>query len=590
VSVNNIRISSRRLRDQIRGALFVELSPWQLLVLAAVLGVLSAASLFDWDFVIGRHAFWQFPRGIIGGSASDNDMAAPLAAYLYYVQSPWTLPLFDLAGLDAPSGVNAIYTDFVPIVPLIGKLIHSATGAVVNAYGVYFFLCFALPGVMMTLILIAAQMRYAAAAIVASIFANSAPILLWRWGQVPMMAQYLLIGALSLYLLSVRKQSWRGLATIWIAFMGLTYLTNIYLFAMVGIVWICAVLQRRLNGLSTTWELLGSGLLTLAFMFTIIAIGGQLSSKGPLPFTPDYGIFSMNLLSPFAPQQSGFFPGLGGVIDATGGQYEGFNYLGLGLLFASLLVLPLEMSWLKRNLKRHLFILIAFAALTLFAISNHAFAGHWSVFDLPLPLYIHRVFGIFRSSGRFFWLICYTHIAVVLILGFRRARFPTALFLIGAAVVQLLDVQPLRAQIIASIANGPGSANFDPGELARVVARARRIEVVPSYQCSNWNRELMRWNVELMLAAARQKIPINSVYLARYTYGVGLRDVIRKPSRTGEILAAHRDEYCKREFELARTGGRPGDVVVLLSDLPRADMDPGVECWPLSRARFCRKE
>jgi hypothetical protein len=568
----------------------VALPVWQLLVVATIIGGLWAASLFGWDFVTGRHSFWQFPRGTIGGSSADNDIAAPLAAYLYYVQSPWQLPLFYLAALDAPGGVNAIYTDFVPIVPLIGKLIHSLTGTVVNLYGAYFFLCFALPGVMMTLALIAAKIRYALAAIVAAIFTDTAPILLWRWGQVPMTAQYLLVGALALYLFSVQKRGWRGLAMAWIAFLILAYLTNIYLFVMVGTVWLCAVLQRRLDRLATTREVLGTAVLTVGLVSAIIALGGQFGSESPLPFSTDYGTYSMNLLSPFVPQQSGLFPGLGGVIDATSGQYEGFNYFGVGLLLASLLVLPLEVSWFRRNLKHHLALFVAFAALTAFAVSHRAFAGHWLLFELPLP-HIHRVLGIFRGSGRFFWLICYAQIAVVIILGFRRARPAIALCLVGAAIIQLFDVQPLREQIIASIADGPGPAELDPSELARLVAGAHRIEVVPSFQCSDWKRGLTRANAELMLAAARQNVPTNTVYLARYTYGVSLRDVLREPSRVEELLAARRDEYCRQEIERARSGGRPGDVFVLLSDQPPLEqMPPEVACSPLSSwARYCQK-
>jgi hypothetical protein len=569
-----------------RSILLMELPAWQLLILAAAVGALWAASLFDWDFVVGRDAFWRFPQGTIGGA--ENDLAAPLAAYFYYVQSPWHLPLFYISALDAPSGVNAIYTDFVPIVALIGKIIHSLTGAVVNLYGGYFFLCFSLSGVMMTLVLIAAKVRSALATVIGAVFADTAPILLWRWGHGALVPQYLLICALALYLFSLEKRGWRRVILGWLSLLIFTYLTNIYLFAMVGIVWLCAVLQRRLGGLATIREVLGIGVLTVVAVMSVIAVGGQFSSGSPPPFTSDYGIPSMNLLSPFAPQKSGLFPGLGGVIDATRGQYEGFNYLGFGLLLASLLVLPLEVSWFRQNLKSHVVLFVAFAAVTAFAISNRPFAGHWLLFELPLP-HIKRVLGIFRSGGRFFWLIWYAQLAVVIILGFRRARPAFALCLVGAAIIQLFDVQPLREQIIASIANGPGPEKLDPSELARVVAGARRIEVVPSFQCSN-TKDLWRANTELMLAAARQNVPTNTVYLDRYTYGASVRDLLREPSRTDDLLRARRDEYCKQEIERARSGGRLGDVFVLLSDQPRSEqMLPDITCSPLSWVRYCQK-
>jgi uncharacterized protein DUF6311 len=581
--------SRASLAQRIREAVLVELPAWQLLVLAAIVGGLWAVSLFDWDFVAGRHAFWQFPRGTIGGDYGENDMAAPLAAYFYYVQSPWHLPLFYLSTLNTPVGVNAIYTDFVPIVAFIGKVIHALTGAVVNLYGPYFFLCFILPGVMMTLVLIAAKIRYALAAILGAVFADSAPILLWRWGHMPHTSQFLLIGALALYLFSLQTRAWRGLVAAWITLLILAYLTNIYLFAMVGTVWLCTVIQRHLNGLATMREMLGIGALAVAVLSIVIALGGQFGPGSSLPFSPNYGQYSMNLLAPFVPQNSGLLPGLGGVIDATGGQYEGFNYLGLGLLLASLLVLPVEASWLRRNLRRHVALFVAFAALTAFAISHRVFAGHWLLFELPMPHNIHRVLGIFRGSGRFFWLICYAQMAIVIVLGFRRRQAVIVVCLTGAAIVQLYDVQPLREQIIASIAAGPGAAKLDPGEVGRLIAGAQHIDVVPSFQCSDWKRDQTRGNVELMLAAARANVPINAVYLARYTYGLTLADVLRAPSRVGDMLIGRHEDYCKQEIERARSGGRPGDVFVLLGDQPRPDdMVPGVTCSSLSWARYCR--
>jgi hypothetical protein len=92
------------------------------------------------------------------------------------------------------------------------------------------------------------------------------------------------------------------------------------------------------------------------------------------------------------------------------------------------------------------------------------------------------------------------------------------------------------------------------------------------------------------LAAARKNVPINTVYLSQYTYGVTLRDVLREPSRAEETLAAQRDVYCKQEIERARGGGRRGYIFLLLSDQPRPEeMAPGVTCSPLSWARYCQR-
>ena len=210
-------------------------------------------------------------------------MQMVVTAYLYYLHSPWHLPIFYVSALGTPTGTNIIFTDPVPIVALFGKLIHSLTGATVNLYGAYLFLCFALPGVMMTLVLIVSEIRCSLAAIIGAVFANAMPALLWRWGDIALQAQFLLIGALALYLFSQQARAWRGLAAAWIGYLALTYLTNIYLFAMVGAVWLCAVVQRRLDGRATTREALATGTLTVALIMVLVIAGGQSARVADCP-------------------------------------------------------------------------------------------------------------------------------------------------------------------------------------------------------------------------------------------------------------------------------------------------------------------
>jgi hypothetical protein len=314
----------------------------------------------------------------------------------------------------------------------------------------------------------------------------------------------------------------------------------------------------------------------------------QLGGPLPLPFTRVFGTYSMNLLSPFVPQKSGLFSGWGQAIDATGGQYEGFNYFGIGLLVASLFVLPQELAWFKRKWRRHVALIVALLAATAFAISHRVFLDHWLLFELPIPHYVSRVLGIYGGSGRFFWLVCYAQMALVIILSFRRQHAVIAVCLLGAAVVQLFDVQPLRAQIVASITAGSGREELDLSQVTRVIAKAQLVEVVPSYQCSDW--KLTRANAQLMLAAARGNVLTNSVNISRYSYGITIADILRAPSRAGDMLTTRHDDYCKQEIERARTGGPPGEVFVLLSNKPRPEeMAPDITCAPLSWARYCER-
>jgi hypothetical protein len=97
-------------------------------------------------------------------------------------------------------------------------------------------------------------------------------------------------------------------------------------------------------------------------------------------------------------------------------------------------------------------------------------------------------------------------------------------------------------------------------------------------------------NMQLMLAAARADVPTNTVYLARQSYGLGLRDLLGWSSHaTTQTVQQRRSEYCTQEIEWARRGGAAGDVFVLLSEQPeQQQMARGITCSPLSWARYCQ--
>jgi hypothetical protein len=561
-------------------------------ILAAAVGIVWAATMFDWSFVAGTNAFWEFPAGTIPNAR--YDMAQVLVAYFYFAQAPWHLPLFDVAALGTPTGANIIMMDAVPIVALIGKLVERLTGTLINPYGAYLFLCFVLPGVMLALVLVVTRIRYALAVIIGSIFANAMPQMLFQWGHIAIAAQFLLIGALALYLFSLRERGGSRLTAGWALYLALAYLTNMYLFVLAGVVWLAAVVQRCIDGLTTPRQAVRHGLLVVAAVLIVIALGGQFGAGGGLPFG-EYGRYAMNLLSPFVPQESGWLPQFRGIIDATGAQYEGFNYLGIGLLFASLLLLPAEAGWIRRNVRRHIALLIALVCLAAYAISHRVYAGERLLFEVPLPYALNRVLGVFRSSGRFFWLIAYVQLAVVIVLAFRRANPTLALCLALAAILQIVDVQPLRAEITASIAAGPSPGPFARDEVARLLAGARFLDVIPSFQCSGEldrtsRSRQERANMELMLAAARAGVPTNTVYLARQTYGLTLRDVLRAPTRGSELLDARRSAYCRDENERTRASLSNGEIRVLLAEQPtQKELAPDITCSALSRARHCER-
>ncbi|MBV9151635.1 MAG: hypothetical protein JO204_07660, partial [Alphaproteobacteria bacterium] len=137
--------------------------------------------MFDISFFTGRSAYWQAPRGLVGGSWADIPTA--LSGYYYFVRDSWTLPLFQTSTLGAPNPVNIIFTDSIPVVAIFGRLLYRATGLVVNPYGAWTALCFVATALGMMTLVAALGQRGIAAAIVATVAGLCMPALLHRWGH-----------------------------------------------------------------------------------------------------------------------------------------------------------------------------------------------------------------------------------------------------------------------------------------------------------------------------------------------------------------------------------------------------------------------
>jgi hypothetical protein len=546
---------------------------WLLLAISAALGVLNAASLLPWGLVTGESHFWDFPHGIF--PASDFDMATVLVGYRYFVHAAWQIPLLQAPLLDG--GTNIFWLDAGPWLALLGKAIFTLTGRFVIIYGPYLFLCFALPGVMMTLLLTQLGQKNLLAVLAGTILANATPYLLFRWGHIALCSHFLIIAALALYVWSRRGPfDWRT-AGAWTVFLAFAALTNIYLFTMVAGIWLALMAQQQINRFQSMPRLAAYAAITGLTVIGVLAPMVPLGTGAAMAATQNFGQFPMDLLSPFLPQTSGLMPP---PLNTVWLSPEGFAYLGAGVL----LLLVLSLGWLWPTMRgvasRHTELFVVFALFLLFALSNVIVIAKIPVIAIPLPDIVGRGLGIFRSSGRFVWPLGYC-LLTILILNTIRTRPPllAGAILIAAALLQWADTAPLRAAIARSTA-APLPPVLDQAQIARLTRSARGIIVIPNFGCSGADPSLSDAeqlfdkyaNMELQLEAARADIPINSSYRARGNTGCAeTKAAAAAPIRAGVLYVY-----------LPKRGNPPAGVASLSCEKSDA---PGVE--PAPPALFC---
>lgn len=541
-----------------------------LIAVAAALGAITVAASLAPAFLAGSGPFWANPRGpwlMDSADLQDNiDALQMLTGYNGFLKGPWHLPVFFVASLGAPGGTNIIFMDAVPVAALAGKIVSGLVGQTVVPYGAWVGLCFVLSAVFSVLVVAEAGQRSLLAAVAASLLALSAPPLLHRFGHFALMAHFEILGALFLYLRDRRPTPPRSRIAAWGGWLALVALTHVYLLAMCGALYAASLLARRRRAGPRGW--LVEPACVAGVLLAVAVVAGHLGpGTGSSPFAAGFGSDSMNLASPFWPQRSGLFPGGQAILDATGDQYEGFNYLGFGALLVVFGAAVLNAAEFPAMLRRHRELGVVLALLTLFALSNRVFLGDIKLIDLDYSWRLDHLAGIFRASGRMFWPAYYAIMLGGLVLLLRR--LPPAWrvgIVVACCVLQLIDTEPLRHRLgVLSARDTP--TVLDEQLWSRRIAGATRVAVYPTFVCIKAGEQVVP-NIELQLFAARVGRPENSV----------------DNSRLGTDCAA--------EAERLRSGPWPADTLYVLmsSGAERYAggwLPPGLACHAFAQGYWC---
>jgi hypothetical protein len=484
--------------------------PW-LLSLAA--GVAGALALLPAQVLLGTSPFWDNPRGIVGGSW--GDMLAASSGYVAFVRDCWRWPLFQVSGLG-PNGANVLFTDSVPIVALLGRLLFQATGRVVPLYGLWSGLCLVGMGLTFTGLVRALGARSFAAAAAASVIGVSMPALIGRWGHLSLIAQALLPLALAIYVrLRAAPQPRARTVFMWSSGMCVgSLLVHPYLFVMVGGIMTAAILQAGTDR-RMPWQAAAAVLAGLAVVAggAMLAMGYGTSSGAESDM--GFGIYSANLLSPFLPYDGVFPGGAAYVMDGTGGQYEGAAFVGFGVLLLMIAGWRGLAEYMAQGARRHPWLLSVVTGFLALAISNEVYLGSVHLLSIPLPKSVLWAAGIFRSSGRFAWVAMYLAAALAITAAAQRKQ--SGLVLLLAAAIQCVTVMPLRQKAWASAAGMPETV-LDRTAWMSVLPGADQLVVDPPFGClpkEASSLPLIEAAVELQLMASQAGVPTNTLYASR---------------------------------------------------------------------------
>ncbi len=358
----------------------------------------------------------------------------------FFRNEPWSWPPGLISSYYAPVGTAIGFTDSIPLVAIPLKLFTSWLPTPLQYLGAWLLVCFAAQGAIGALIT-GLWTRHAVLRVLGGALFVVVPTLLGRVGHPALASHWLLLWTLFLYFRDWRTPGGMG----HFAVLGLvTGLVHPYLAAMVFAI-VAAITARRLfaeAASSTRWWTAAQPLLALtAGLLAGWWCSGLLSLSGADDLaSTGLDLYSMNLLGPVAANGGSRFLPSPAVVSQVQ-EFEGFQYLGLGLL--TLIPVAAMMIIGRRALPwRHITPLVIVAlAMAIYSLSPRVTLGTETLVDYSTPA-LDRL-AIFRATGRFFWPATYALLSLALWSVITRVRGSIASVILAAVLaLQVADVSP----------------------------------------------------------------------------------------------------------------------------------------------------
>ncbi|MFT0171990.1 DUF6311 domain-containing protein [Paraburkholderia mimosarum] len=393
---------------------------------------------------------------------------------------------------------SIVFTDSIPLFALIFKPFNIFLPADFQYAGIWLLVCFMLQAIFAWALVRQLLGDRIIAAIAAGIFTFTPAMLLRGLGHEALVGQWIVLAALNVYF-SDRRKTLR-----WTLLLCIASLVHAYLLVIALAVWATDAIRLFAYRLDSRANIVKRvAINSVAVLGTMWTIGYFFPASTA---TVGFGEYRFDLLSPFNPEEiwSIFYSG-----KVHGGDYEGFAYLGAGVILLVAIDLYLMLFRKQRvafDRKKVLPLAILAVCLVIYAASNRVGVyGH--TFAYPLPRFTTKLTSTFRASGRFAWPGVYLVILGAIVYFARRVNRNVAIAVLGCALVlQAVDLSKAAGTLRerwGSQWTNPLSSPF----WAAALHQYRQIHIVPPTGLSDFN--------QLAVLGAAKAIPINDGVIAR---------------------------------------------------------------------------
>lgn len=353
----------------------------------------------------------------------------------FFRHSPWEFPL----GANPRYGIgissSILYSDSIPLLAFLFKPFSSLLPEPFQYFGIWTLLCFTLQGWMGWKLIGLVTNKPIIRFFSAGIFIFSPPFFLRVGGHIALSGHWIILAALFLTISPSKETRWHPIK--WIALCAAASLIHTYFLLIALVLWFTDALNRIFFFHYNKLDIIVEGLVVIGTSILCLWQAGLFLVATDSFSIGGYGTFRMNLLSIFdASGWSYILPD----IPENLGDYEGFNFLGLGALSALLLILltTIKKKQLLSIHKHHIFLLLTLILFFIIAITNKISIAD-SEINIPIPETLLHMANMFRASGRFFWPVYYVLLICIISGLIKLYKEKASALLIVFFIIQVVD-------------------------------------------------------------------------------------------------------------------------------------------------------
>lgn len=390
-----------------------------------------------------------------------HDSTLSFLGWIFYEKAPYADGLFSCLDMSYPHSMSIIFSDAIApfaivLKPIVRAIIHEHT--IFQYLGLWSLTCYMLQGGFSALLFYKTTENLIGR-LVGIIICCFSPIMMQRlFVHNTLLAQWMILAALCICVYQNQLQGKKYL--LWVLLFGAASMTHLYFVPMLALIFVPEMLYEITVNKKLKTPIL-TGLISLAFSLGVVALLGGFSSEisdadQAWSYTVLYKYSSNLMTGIISLGNSLLWPDLPSMKE----EYEGFAYLGAGLIFGLLcfIVIAIYLKIMGKaiinNRVATIYSCVCIFISFIIGVGPKLTFFNYEIMNFNLPTALDYFFAIFRSIGRFTWVAYY--IVIVGIISFLANRYNEIVTtirgkkiswinfaLVVVLIVQIIDLSPM---------------------------------------------------------------------------------------------------------------------------------------------------